>query len=265
MDRGWISIYRKIRECDLLWDDKPFSRGQAWIDLLLMANHEDKEILFNGTYTKIERGQRLTSIRKLSEAWGWSRTKTTKFLNELEKAEMLTVKSDTKKTLVTIVNYALYQDCGTTEKPPKSHRKATEKPQKDTNNNEVITKNNENKDILSSDIEEIISYLNQKTGKNFKATTESTKKHIGGRLKEGYSVEDFKRVIDVKCNQWLADSKMSAYLRPETLFAPSHFEAYLNEAPAPKPIQITAPEEEEEEMTDEEFFALVDSNFGEVG
>ena len=154
MDKGWIIIHRKIRDCDLVWDDKPFSRGQAWIDLLLMANHEDKEIMFNGTYIKIERGQRLTSIRKLSEAWGWSRTKTTKFLNELEKAEMLTVKSDTKKTLVTIVNYALYQDCITTEKPPKSHRKATEKPQKDTNN-KLITMNNNDNNIVFSEYKDV--------------------------------------------------------------------------------------------------------------
>lgn len=153
MDKGWISVHRKIRDCDLIWDDKPFSRGQAWLDLLLLANHEDKEILFNGTYTKIERGQRLTSIRKLSEQWGWSRTKTTKFLNELEKAEMLAVKSDTKKTLITIVNYAFYQDCSATEKPPKSHRKATEKPQKDTNNNYKTMNNNENNNKAFSDNE----------------------------------------------------------------------------------------------------------------
>ncbi len=263
MDKGWISIHRKIRECDIIWDDKPFSRGQAWIDLLLLANHEDKEILFNGTYTKIERGQRLTSIRKLSEAWGWSRTKTGKFLKELEKAEMLTVKSDTKKTLITIVNYALYQDCDTTEEPPKSHRKATEKPQRDTNNNYRITKNKEN-NILSSEIEEIISYLNEKAGKNYNPKSKAANEHLQARLKEGYTVEECKRVIDVKCSAWLNDSKMNVFLRPKTLFAPSHFEDYLNEAPAPKPIPIAIPEEDEEEMTDEEFKALVESNFGEV-
>ena len=85
--------------------------------------------------------------------------------------------------------------------------------------------------ILSSKVEDVVSYLNKKTGKNFRASTKGTQKHIKARLSEGYSVEDFYSVIDVKCNQWLEDRKMSAYLRPETLFAPGHFEAYLNEAP----------------------------------
>lgn len=90
--------------------------------------------------------------------------------------------------------------------------------------------------ILSSKVEDVIAYLNEKTGKSFKSSTASTKKHISGRLNEGYTLEDFKRVIDIKCEQWLKDSKMSKYLRPDTLFSPGHFESYLNEAPKPKPV-----------------------------
>lgn len=143
MNKGWICLHRKVRDCELIWDDKPYSRGQAWVDLLMLVNHEEKEILFDGSYYKIGRGERITSIRKLSEAWGWSRTKTTKFLNELKKAKMIDVKSDTKKTLITVINYDLYQDIDTEKEPPKSHQKATEKPQKDTNNNDITTNNND--------------------------------------------------------------------------------------------------------------------------
>lgn len=153
MGQGWIKLHRKIRDCDAIWDDKPFSRGQAWIDLLLMANHEDKEVFFDGAIYEVKRGQRLTSIRKLSEQWGWSRTKTTKFLNELEKVEMLHVKSDTKKTVLTIVNYDFYQLEEETEKPPKSHREATEKPQKDTNKND--------KELIKNEKENIRAYFSK--------------------------------------------------------------------------------------------------------
>lgn len=76
---------------------------------------------------------------------------------------------------------------------------------------------------------EIIDYLNKKTGSHYKNTSKSTQRVIGGRIKEGFSVEDFKKVIDTKSDQWLTDKKMCAYLRPETLFAASHFESYLNE------------------------------------
>ena len=136
MGQGWICLHRKIRECDLIWDDKPFSRGQAWIDLLIQVNHEDKEVMFNARGMIIKRGQKLTSIRKLGEEWGWSRTKTKLFLDELKRAGMIDYFSDTKKTVVTVINYGIYQDMDKTKEPQKSHRKATEKPQKDTNNND---------------------------------------------------------------------------------------------------------------------------------
>ena len=76
--------------------------------------------------------------------------------------------------------------------------------------------------------EEIISYLNSKANTNFKSTTQATRRKIDARLNEGFSVDDFKKVIDNKCNEWLGDSKMARYLRPETLFG-TKFEAYLQE------------------------------------
>ena len=75
--------------------------------------------------------------------------------------------------------------------------------------------------------EEIVPYLNQKTGKNFKHTSKVTQRHIRARLAEGFTVSDFKQVIDNKCNDWLRDQKMKEYLRPETLFG-TKFESYLN-------------------------------------
>lgn len=89
------------------------------------------------------------------------------------------------------------------------------------------------KDRLDKDIycpvrQEIISYLNDKTSSRYR-DSKSTKRLIDARLKEGYTIEDFKTVIDKKCGQWLTDSQMAQYLRPETLFNATHFESYLNE------------------------------------
>lgn len=75
--------------------------------------------------------------------------------------------------------------------------------------------------------EEIVQYLNQKTNKNFKHTSKVTQRHIRARLAEGFTVNDFKQVIDKKCSDWLRDQKMKEYLRPETLFG-TKFESYLN-------------------------------------
>ena len=75
--------------------------------------------------------------------------------------------------------------------------------------------------------EEIVQYLNQKTGKNFKSTSKATQRHIKARFTDGFVLDDFKQVIDKKCSDWLRDQKMKEYLRPETLFG-TKFESYLN-------------------------------------
>ena len=76
--------------------------------------------------------------------------------------------------------------------------------------------------------EEIISYLNQKLGTKYSHTSRDTKKHIQARSREGFTLDDFKHVIDVKVSEWGNDSKMSSYLRPKTLFG-TKFESYLNQ------------------------------------
>ena len=73
----------------------------------------------------------------------------------------------------------------------------------------------------------IVDYLNSKTGKTFRYQTPKTQKHINARLSEGFTVDDFKTVIDKKTADWLK-TDMERYLRPETLFG-TKFEGYLNE------------------------------------
>ena len=77
--------------------------------------------------------------------------------------------------------------------------------------------------------EEIIKYLNEKTGSHFKPTSKSTQRLINGRLSENYTIEDFKYVIDVKTNEWKDNTKMYKYLTPDTLFNASKFEKYRNQ------------------------------------
>lgn len=81
-------------------------------------------------------------------------------------------------------------------------------------------------DVEKSHID-IIEYLNLKTGSKFKPTTKPYIQAIRSRLKEGYTVDDFKTVIDKKCREWKG-TKLEKYLTPKTLFAPSHFDTYLN-------------------------------------
>lgn len=251
--KGWVKVYRCIED-NWLWDETPFSYGQAWIDMLMMANHSQKKTLFNKEPVTIERGSFITSIRKLSARWGWSKDKVLRFMRTLEKDEMITRESDNQRTLVSLVKYGFYQDerdtNEDTDKDADEDTNATRNGhqqghERDTNAPQTRIKNdknekNEKKDIVGkaptpSPHQIIIEYLNEKTGSSYRTTNKATQRAINGRLSEGFTVENFKAVIDVKVKKWLNDPKMRDYLRPETLFAASHFESYLNEAIAEKP------------------------------
>ena len=93
--------------------------------------------------------------------------------------------------------------------------------------------NRTEEDILSGKpdhvpYQEILDYLNSKVGTSYRASSKTTQRLIKARSNEGFEVEDFKKVIDIKVAAWKNDPKMSQYLRPATLFG-TKFESYLNE------------------------------------
>ena len=114
---GYIPLYRSIQDHWLWNNSEPFSKGQAWIDLLLLANHETKKKqLRNGVIT-IKPGQKWTSYDHLAERWGWTRKRVYRFINLLKSDGMVTTDSNTSGTLVTIVNWENFQLRGNTDDP----------------------------------------------------------------------------------------------------------------------------------------------------
>lgn len=175
---GWISIHRKIQD-HWLWSEKPYSRGQAWIDLLLMANHKDNKFLLGNELMEVERGSFITSEYKLMDKWGWSKTKVRNFLKLLEDEKMLIKLSDRKKTTITIVNYNDYQVSGTTQKPLKDYEKTTKELREDyqettkellknpnNNDNKDNNDNNENNTVCMYDenLKEIVNIYSDNIG-----------------------------------------------------------------------------------------------------
>lgn len=150
--KGWISLHRQITE-HWLWEDKPFAYGQAWSHLLLSANHEDKETLFNGKLIVVKRGELVTSIVKLSNIFGWDRKKTSKFLNLLEKSKMVTTIRTTHGTTITIVNYDNFQNLGTTVETTNRTATPPNGGQPLPTNNNVNNDNNINNIIICSELE----------------------------------------------------------------------------------------------------------------
>lgn len=92
------------------------------------------------------------------------------------------------------------------------------------------TENNNNKLLICK---EVISYLNLKAKKNFKVDTASHQKFIKARLKEGYVLEDFKKVVDIMVDKWKG-TEYEQYLQPQTLFG-NKMDNYLNQ-PMPRKV-----------------------------
>lgn len=141
MSQGWISVHRQIQD-HWLWAEKPFSKGQAWIDMLLLANHEDAKILIGNEVKTIKAGSFHSSEIKLANRWGWSKKKTHRFLECLESDQMIATERSKQGTTIFLTNYANFQYHGTTEEPSGNHAGTTEEPSGNTNNND----NNENND-----------------------------------------------------------------------------------------------------------------------
>lgn len=97
---------------------------------------------------------------------------------------------------------------------------------------EDISKEEANKlssiDSPIAPIEEVVTFLNDLTGKNFRSDSRKTRDLIKARFNEGFTLEDFKTVIQNKAAEWLHDPRFDKFLRPETLFS-TKFESYLNE------------------------------------
>ena len=104
---------------------------------------------------------------------------------------------------------------------------------KESSNKEISNKESSNKDIVEQGsttypFSEIVEYLNEKAETQYRASSKKTQSLIKARINEGFTLEDFKTVIDKKTTEWKSDNKMNQYLRPETLFG-TKFESYLNQ------------------------------------
>ena len=105
---GYIAIFRDIMD-HWVWKQKPFSKGQAWIDLILLATHKTEKKPYKDKIIEYERGKIYKSELEFSTRWGWNRKTVHLFLKQLESDGMIEVRWTTQGTTITIVNYDFYQ------------------------------------------------------------------------------------------------------------------------------------------------------------
>ncbi len=147
--QGYIKLYRQMQDHKFWRANRVFSKAEAWIDLIFMANHKDNKFLLGNQWVAVERGSFITSEVKLMERWKWGKSKTRAFLKLCEDDQMIVKKSDHQKTTITIVNYGIYQDKQTTNRPRPDHDQTTTRPRPDTNKNDIRMIKND-KEIYTS-------------------------------------------------------------------------------------------------------------------
>lgn len=146
---GWIKLWRKFAD-DPLWVSEPFTKGQAWVDLLLMAQGTENTIFKNGKFMEFQPGTVYKSILELSKRWKWSRNKVSRFLKSLENEAMVETKSNTTNgTTITIENWDVYQGRGHQTKQ-RRERKSDNSRTTDGHNKEGIRRNRRKEDIGAS-------------------------------------------------------------------------------------------------------------------
>ncbi|MDY0044419.1 MAG: conserved phage C-terminal domain-containing protein [Syntrophales bacterium] len=221
MNRGYIRLWRKSLDAGWIKNHKLWV---FWTYCLLKATHKEYHAIVGLKAVHLMPGQFVFGLRVASEETGLSVREIRTILAFLKKSENLKIKTTNKYSIITIVNWASYQ-------LQDSKSDTQDDKQRANKGQHTITIEHKKKDILSDSsipFEEITSYLNEKTGKHFRASTKETRKCISARWKDFPDLKAFQFVIDVKCVQWLNDPQMEPYLRPQTLFG-SKFEGYLNE------------------------------------
>lgn len=215
--QGFILLYRRIWDC-WIWEDA--NDLKRWIDLLMLANHADKKIKFDGELITISRGQYLTSIRKLADRWGCTTKTVRKFLELLESDTMIVRKSTPRATLINIVNYEIYQgfedEKGTVSNTLSNTVSNTvttlQSPHSLPTNNNDKTMINNDKEIYCVDFEKVWAIYPRHTEKKKAYSC------YKARLKEGFSETELLQATTKYAEECKKDNREQKYIKLASTF-----------------------------------------------
>lgn len=228
MEKGYIKLHRTLLNNPIA--SKP-EFAWLWTTLLLKATHKEVKFIWNEEVVTLKPGQFITGRKQLSSETGISESKVYRILKYLKNEQQIEQQTNNKYTTITILNWKKYQSNEQEVEQPVNNKRTTTEQPVNTYKNIKNDKNEKNKEIYSA----VIDYLNKKAEKRFKTTSGNTK-WIQARLSEGFVLDDFKKVIDIKTLKWKNDPDNNKFLRPETLFG-NKFDGYLNEKIITKKIE----------------------------
>ncbi|EKZ4931572.1 DnaD domain-containing protein [Listeria monocytogenes] len=164
MSSGWIKIYRSLQE-HWIWENEKYLKW--WLDLLLLANHQDRDILINGELITIKRGQKHTSELWLSNRWNADRKQVRKFLELLKKNDMITItKSRQKGTTYEISNYNDFQ--GISEEIRTTKGTTIDTTEDTTKEHQMVQRKGHKQELKNLRIKELKKDINNNSELNFK-------------------------------------------------------------------------------------------------
>jgi len=156
---GFIILDRKLQE-NWLWLSEPFSKAQAWIDLLFLANHKESSFFLRGIKIDVKRGQLARGEDSLSKRWKWSRNKVRRFLKLLQTEQQIKQHTSNKINIIEVINYNLYQE----RNNKKDNKKTTDETGNDTHTNNDNNDNNDNKKgFTPPTLEEVKNYCQERS------------------------------------------------------------------------------------------------------
>ncbi|EAD4496503.1 DnaD domain protein [Listeria monocytogenes] len=164
MSSGWIKIYRSLQE-HWIWENEKYLKW--WLDLLILANHQDRDILINGELITIKRGQKHTSELWLSNRWNADRKQVRKFLELLKKNDMITItKSRQKGTTYEISNYNDFQ--GISEEIRTTKGTTIDTTEDTTKEHQMVQRKGHKQELKNLRIKELKKDINNNSDLNFK-------------------------------------------------------------------------------------------------
>lgn len=161
---GWIKLYRSINK-HWIWQDKPFTKGQAWIDMILECNHSDHKVNIGNELIRCNRGESLYSLDTWAKRWGWHKSRVRRFLELLKKDSMIDLKSEHNTTHLIILNYNTYQGSRNTNRTPIERSRNTSETLPTPNNKDKNVNKEKNDNKYSERFEEFWSAYPKKIGK----------------------------------------------------------------------------------------------------
>ncbi len=237
---GYIKIYRSILDHELFNENHSYSKLEAWLDILLVVNYEEREVNIKGHIFKVQRGETIRSLGTWATRWRWDKNKVRRFLNTLEINQMIDTHTDTLlerfATHLKVCNYDAYQD--------KKTASDTLLEREPTPNNKYKRINKEKYTVglpastpTESEFEErclrFVGKFNELRKSKFQPTSK-VKIALKARLKKYSAVQIVDALRVAMTDQYHIGNKFF-YLTPEYILREDILERYLNGKPVPNP------------------------------